>query len=99
MRKIYISGKVSGEDLEEVREKFERAEYTLRSTFRRAEVVNPMRLHNPRIPKEWEDYMAEDVRALLTCDAIFMLPDWSLSRGARIEMAIARELGLELLFG
>lgn len=42
----------------------------------------------------WVEYMRKDIAELLTCDAIYPLPGWEESRGARLEMHIARELGL-----
>ena len=48
---------------------------------------------NPPAPT-WVDYMRADVRALLECDVIATLPGWEQSRGARIEVSIAAELGM-----
>lgn len=42
----------------------------------------------------WEDYMREDIKALLECQSVFMLPGWEGSRGALLEHAIAESLGL-----
>ena len=49
---------------------------------------------NPPAPT-WVDYMRADVRALLECDVIATLPGWEQSRGARIEVSIAEELGMK----
>lgn len=40
--------------------------------------------------------MRSDLRALLDCDAIYMLPGWSRSRGARLEARVARACGLRI---
>lgn len=40
------------------------------------------------------EYMAEDIRQLLRCDAIAVLEGWEASTGARCEAAIATTLGL-----
>lgn len=45
----------------------------------------------------WEDYMRMDIAQLVTCDAIYLLPGWSKSRGATIEHRIATDLGLEIM--
>lgn len=37
---------------------------------------------------------AKDVLAIAACDRMVMLPNWQMSRGARIEYQIARYLGL-----
>jgi len=42
--------------------------------------------------------MVDDISALLECEAIYMVKDWGQSKGARLEYAIAKELGLYILF-
>ena len=37
--------------------------------------------------------MREDIRAMLDCDRIHMLPGWERSRGAVLELTIAHALG------
>ena len=39
-----------------------------------------------------------NIEVLFCCDAIYMLKDWGMSRGARIEYAIAKELNLKIFF-
>lgn len=46
---------------------------------------------------EWADYMRLDIAKLVTCDAIYLLPGWSKSRGATIEHRLATDLGLEVI--
>lgn len=46
----------------------------------------------------WEVYMRLAIAQLVTCDAIYLLPGWGYSRGARIERALSKELGMELCF-
>lgn len=43
-------------------------------------------------------YMRSDLKALLECDAIFMLHGWMYSVGARTEFEVARACGLKLFF-
>ena len=45
----------------------------------------------------WRECMDVCLRELLRCDAIYMLNNWRTSRGARVELAVAVELGLEIL--
>lgn len=93
--KIYISGKISGLPLDEVRAKFEWAAYQIKSFGH--EAMNP--LNNGLDPSEhWNKHMIADIALLLECDAIFLLPDWMNSRGARIELNIAQECGKPILF-
>jgi hypothetical protein len=42
----------------------------------------------------WHECMRADIARLVTCNAIYLLPGWKLSRGARIEAHIARELDM-----
>ena len=59
--------------------------------------VNPMKLEHLHA-KNWEDYMAEDLKELLKCDGIYLMKNWGSSRGARCEYALAKELGLIIIF-
>ncbi len=40
--------------------------------------------------------LLEDIRALSTCDAICLLPDWRDSPGAKAELAFAKAIGIEV---
>lgn len=56
-------------------------------------VLNPA--ENPDPPcKSWVGYMRMAIAQLVQCDAVFLLPGWRDSRGARLEVEIARQLGL-----
>lgn len=97
--KTYISGMIAGISFEESIEKFEHAEQELLKIHTTIEkIINPMKLH-PRAPeRKWEYYMAVDIAELLLCDSIYMLKCWGQSRGARLEYAIAKEIGLKIYF-
>lgn len=95
--RIYISGPISGmPDLN--REAFANAATYLRA--RGNDVVSPHEIISheraEREAWEWADYMREDIKALMTCDAIYMLDGWERSKGARIEHMLARQLGFVL---
>lgn len=60
------------------------------------DVVNPAEI-NVDPAKGWEDCMRADISALVTCEAIAMLPGWQLSRGATLEHHIATALGLRVI--
>ncbi|HRJ90072.1 MAG TPA: DUF4406 domain-containing protein [Pyrinomonadaceae bacterium] len=94
MKKIYISGKITGLDPVEARAKFDAAERGLRAFG--YEPVNPMALVEDR-GQSWAEFMAEDIKLLAQCDGIWLLSDWRESRGARIEFQIAAELGLQII--
>ena len=42
----------------------------------------------------WAEYMRTDLRAMLDCEMIALLPGWEQSRGARREVSIAEGLGM-----
>lgn len=46
----------------------------------------------------WRDYMCKSIAQLIVCDTIAFLPGWSASRGARIEHALATDLGLHVTY-
>lgn len=92
--KVYISGQITG--LEETAymflfgavEKFlKRDGYEPVSPVRFTEFENPENM-------EWKDFMRRDIKLLCDCDCIFLLPNWTQSKGARLEATIADALGI-----
>lgn len=57
-------------------------------------VVNPAEL-NPT-SSDWLECMRVDIRELVMCDGVAMLPGWWNSRGARLERQIGTGLGLRV---
>ncbi|WP_213761962.1 DUF4406 domain-containing protein [Caballeronia sp. dw_19] len=57
------------------------------------EVVNPAEL-NSGSDGDWLACMRVDIKALVDCDGVALLPGWEKSRGAPIEQGLARDLGL-----
>ncbi len=45
----------------------------------------------------WHEAMRRDIVALLTVDAVALLPEWQKSAGANVELTVARALGLRVL--
>ena len=87
IKKIYISGKITGQPIDEVISKFQAAEAKIRRFG--FEPVSPLRNGLP-FEAEWADQMGEDVKLLLKSDAIYMMADWRQSEGAMIEYLVAR---------
>lgn len=58
------------------------------------EVINPAE-HGAK--DSWEQYLAYDLKLLLQCDAIVMLPEWEQSKGAKLEYFFAVEHGKTVL--
>lgn len=46
---------------------------------------------------EWGCYLRGDIAGMLGCDAIYLLPGWERSHGARLEMTVASAVGLRVL--
>lgn len=82
---VYISGPMTGLP-DSNREAFRQAAFHWReNTY---DVCNPVDIYVPD-GSSWETYLREDLKALLNCTAIAMLPGWEQSRGARVEHLIA----------
>lgn len=90
MKRIYIAGPMTG--LPELNfPAFHAAAAKLRGFG--FEVVNPAEI-NVDPAGRWEDCMRADIRELVTCDAVALLPGWKQSRGAQLEHHIAQALGM-----
>ena len=90
-RKIYIAGKVTGENQTACWNKFSLARYKL--MLRGFEPINPLEVVGD-FEMPWDEAMHLCLAALKTCDGILMLPDHTRSPGAKLEMAKAEELGI-----
>lgn len=95
MKKVYIAGKIG--DLP-------KEEYELNFSLGKKEViemgflaVSPCDLpHNHK--RNWSSYMKEDINALMDCDSVYVLRNWRTSPGARVEVNLAVELGIDIIF-
>lgn len=92
-KRIYICGKVTGEERYRTVKKFQIAENYLQ--IQDWETINPVR-HIPE-NTEWKDAMRTCVALLMECDAIYMLPCWTQSRGATLERFIAGSVGIKII--
>ena len=92
--KVYIAGPMSG--YEEFNfPAFNRAEELLRKSYGYKHIVNPAKLH-PTTDLPWAEFLKQDLRELIACDAVFLLKGWEKSRGATLEAFVAYTLGLRL---
>lgn len=88
---VYISGAITNDP--QYKKHFRKAENKLKHAGHK--VFNPTII--PVIFPYWH-FMKIDLAALECCDAVFMLRGWQNSRGAKIELARAIELGLKVLY-
>lgn len=97
--KIYLSGSIKHDP--DYVAKFARYEEQLIENapgWDYVEVVNPVTIEAHQPDFGYHDFMREDIRALLDCDAIGFIPGWEQSTGARVELTVAVAIGLEILF-
>lgn len=87
-KEVYIIGAVTGLEREAVVAKFDKAAQALKSAG--MVPVNPIDL----VPETatWNDAMRMCIRRMMLCYAVLLLPDWQESRGATLEVMIARNL-------
>lgn len=95
-KKCYISGKITGLDLEVAKQNFHNAAVYVESLG--YEAVNPFPEEIDPSDK-WVDYMRRDIPLLCGCDAIFMQENYGESKGAKIELEISKYLGLKIIYG
>jgi hypothetical protein len=94
--RTYIAGPMTG--LEEHNfPAFEKAAAFLRQNGH--VVISPRELEaaetGPR--KSWEYYLRRDLKELITCDHIAVLPGWHLSPGASLEVYVGWRLGFSII--
>lgn len=91
-RRLYIAGPMTGIP-EHNFPAFNAAAATLRGMG--LHVENPAE-HGHVEGAEWGDYLRFDISRLATCCTIYLLPGWSKSKGAQLEVRIAKVLGLTI---
>lgn len=84
--KIYIAGKISGEPLAQCTMKFGTIQKCLENLAH--EAINPLEVC-VGAGLSWHEAMRKDIKALMDCDAIYVLKDYTESRGALLEYQIA----------
>lgn len=97
---VYLSGKMTGLAESVYRENFRKGEQFYKSCG--YNVINPCDLSAGVLERKpdatYEDFMAEDLKAISKCTHIAMLEGWEDSPGARREKAEAERLGLEIMY-
>lgn len=93
--KVYISGKITGLDPVEAKKNFIKAELRLRNQGHT--VMSPKGVMD-FLGFEHEDYMHVCRAMIDVCDAVYMLANWTDSKGAREELDYAKEWRKQVLY-
>ncbi len=92
-KRIYIAGKVTGENRKECIEKFGNAQVELEKQGFIG--LNPIQLVGDW-NTSWKVAMKICICHLMTADAVLLLEDWELSNGAKIEKQLAQDLNIPI---
>lgn len=97
---IYISGKITGTD--DYKDRFLKAEQELRS--RGFNVLNPVKAGKwlerylaPEVPT-WIQYMKQAIKLMMSADSVYMMKGYKESKGARLELFLAKILQYEIIY-
>ena len=93
MARVYIAGPMSGYPGHNF-DLFNAAAAQLRALGH--DVLNPVDI-NPDPGTPWNECMRKDIEALMTCGTVALLPGWEASRGACLEVHIAKEFRLNVV--
>ena len=109
--KVYVSGAITGLAPEVAREAF--AEACRRLSAQGHDPLNPYDIPpsagcacpgvapDDQAPAggkhQWCCYLRGDIEGMLGCDAIYLLPGWERSHGARLELTVASAVGLQVI--
>lgn len=100
MKVIYISGAYRADNESDVFENIMRARAVAQGLWRAGWAVICPHTNTIFMGSMLSDssFLEGDLELLKRCDAIYMLEDWEYSKGATIELAKARELGLDIYY-
>ena len=98
MKLIYLCGHVTG--TEQANIFFERAEQKIKSAAKNNKIEihisNPMRFCEPKL--DWHKAMRACIQRLMMCDGIALLQGWQNSKGANIELKLASDLHIPVVY-
>lgn len=95
--KVFISGKITGEEISACMRKFEIAEKVLDSFNVFDEIINPLKIDGVHFGITHDDAMEMCLDELQDCTHIYMLKDWQTSVGAKKEYKFAGENNIMIL--
>lgn len=94
-KRCYIAGPITGIPEAVFKANFAHAKHQVENIGYTP--VSPIELNHVH-DNTWEAFMKVDLRAMLTCHAIYMLEGWENSKGATIEWQLAGVLGMEVIY-
>lgn len=93
MKHIYVSGPMTGIP-EHNFPAFNAETARLRSLG--YTVSNPVEI-NPDVGTPWHECLRADIRAMMDCDTLALLPGWEMSAGANLELHIAHRVAMTII--
>jgi len=96
MGKVYVSGPITNADPRVQADSLRRFHAAEAAPVALGYVVaNPAKNGLPE-SAPWHEHMRADIRMLMDCGAVCLLPGWANSRGANVEHDLARALGMQV---
>lgn len=99
--KVFISGKITGEPIDECIFKFNEAWYHINGLQKEGQIiriVNPLWLEGIYFGISHKEAMEICLKELKTCSHIYMLKDWKESKGAKMEHQFALDNGIKIIY-
>lgn len=99
VKRIYIAGGITGITEEVYKANFAKAKETVEQLGYKP--VSPLDIRheaNPDFDGTWESYMKGDLKVLLDCYGVFAMRNWEESKGASIEVNLAKKLKMHLIY-
>lgn len=94
MKRAFVAGKITGLPKDQVKSKFNMLADQLHNMG--YHVIKPTGLSDHH--HTWDTATRNDIKKMLECDEVHLLPDWQESRGAQLHRDIALRLGMQVVY-